>query len=403
MAVMARLMATLGWDATAADQGMARFQRRAADHGRSIGRDFGNAFKGMAVGALGIGGAAAIFGSIKNSLEDATRILREAGNSGIDAETFQALERSSKRIGVEWDDISGAIETLVEKAHDAVTGEVEESRTLFEKAFGLGPSDIAKFKTVEELILGISRAIEKSDNNIETQRAGVILLSEDYKKLNALFRAGFADLVEQNRQLATSEETLVKLSKTNQEFNDTLEELNATWKDLVVVMAPALKLSAQIVNKSLQARNEAGPKAARALFLEEFKIPAIGGLSVNRIKGLLQRLGFFKAVQEVDDAMSGLKAFPVAPGKIDLEERINNALTPPPSNTPTTTGTASPGNPFSRSVNFDSYAQSGRFLTPAAQKNDVERFRTDLFRRMDKLQQGLKDVSDTISEEVGDI
>lgn len=389
--VFARLVAKMGWDSNAADQGLNNFQSRVAGAGSAMSANLRNAIIGGLSGAAILGAGKALFDSLLTEGEDAIRILRESINTGLTPEAFQAMEKTLKRINLEADDLKGFIFSLTERLQDAVTGANLESRGLFESVLGMSPEFLASLDTTEKQIIAIGEAIRSVDNTSEFLRAGTILFGGDFEKLNAAFRNGFLELFKFNKQSVVATSQLEKLAAGNMEFNETLAELRVTWKGIIADLGPGLRIVSEMVAQIAKGiRNSSNIDQAFAAIITAPEKAA--------------RRYIWRAITGGLGLKSNTSLTGVENGTTDLLGMLNSALEQPGA-----AGAAGAGNAvgasssFTANRSFDIYAQRGLFLSSANQRTEQQRFQRDLFQEIEGVKREVARVSKTIETEVGGV
>ena len=198
---------------------------------------------GGVAGALGGAAIVGAFGTFATSVSDqAVELIRFSEQTGISVEALAALSAQGEQVGVDFEGLAGASQTLSEKLLDAENGSVgviEEFENL-----GLTWEDL-KNLTPEEQLDVVGAALLAIESDSERAAAGGILLGDEWLNLVQILEAGGGTVqavIDKQHELGTilgsdGVETLADLSEA---WTILQQQVETALSEALIQVAPTI-------------------------------------------------------------------------------------------------------------------------------------------------------------------
>lgn len=216
--------------------------READDHIQRLTQSLNGLSAKAATTSLSMGSLLGMFGvqftaqygiqKIKETLENAKRLIVEAERAAVGTDTIQAWEYAARKKGASIDDIFMAYRKLQLAIVGAVGGNTGQ-QSAFDR-FGISLDDLKK-KTPEELFEKLSRGIEKAGSSAQTMTDVITLLGRGATSVLPALADGFADVAAKAKGAGQVIDTEVL-----QKLADLHERSESLSNRLTVMFAPLL-------------------------------------------------------------------------------------------------------------------------------------------------------------------
>ena len=269
-----------------------------------------------AAAASALSGLVMLVGS---SSQTAAGWKETADEIGFTAESVQKLEYASAGIGVEMDDITGAIKNMNQNA--------EESEGKFKKIGVRVKDNNGEYKNSERIFSETVSALGQIENETERNQAATAIFGENARKIAPAFEDGGAALKSLGNEAESlggivSEDDVESLAKFNQELNKVKTLLAGAFANVgasaLEALAPAFQVVADAAANFAQIISNIPPQVLQVIAVVLLIIAAITPISriisgiIGSISSLIRIVPMVVAsIEMIGSALASISANPV--------------------------------------------------------------------------------------------
>ena len=355
---------------------------------------------------------------VGSSAQTAAGWKETADEIGFTAEGIQKLEYASAGIGVEMDDMTGAIQNMNKNA--------EESEGVFKKIGVRVQDNNGEYKNSERIFNETVSALGQIESETERNQAATAIFGENARKIAPAFEDGGAALRSLGNEAESlggivSEDEVESLARFSQELNKVKVLLAGAFANVgasaLEALAPAFQVVADAAAKFAQIISNVPPQVLQVIAVVLLIIAAITPISriisgiIGSITSLIRIVPMVVAsIEMIGSALASISANPVvlvvaaiiaalALLAVGIYEIVDNwdAIKSSTANTWNSISSAVQSGVAGAKSNFDKFTETARSAFDKAAAA-VERFKDAVDSMVDSIKSKLDKIKDTVNK-----